>query len=533
MLGGMLNCGWIVLFFLSFCISFSLRADELQPKHVAVVYNAKSPLSKQVAQEYMRVRSIPEKNLIKLDCPIANEITRAQYDELIKLPLLREGIENRWWGNALSIGSGADRRIYAIVMMPDLPMKIKHELPVPPQGKPINQITTDRASVDSELSMLGVTSYELKGAVKNPYYNADESITDTVHSLFLVCRIDALTKETCLRMTKEPSEVEQRGLWGWAVVDRGGPYKQGDKWLDSAFDTFIKAGLPVYKDDWSKPLPKLFPLSNDTALYCGWYTTNAYGPFADPEFRFRPGAVAMHLHSYSASNFKTAGQGWSNALLERGAVATVGNVYEPFLTMTHRFDIFMDRLLKGYSLAESAWMSMPVTSWQGVVFGDPLYRPFAKMKSLDVKATPADRYFQGWWAGVIQFGDDWAQRSDRMLTAAGKANIPFLYEALGLEYLYRKEYDKAVEVLKKAFDLAKDDRTKSRIRLEFLLVERARGGKNAFVPAADKLKAAMASSRFLPALDEWYVRMVPPPPKPNPNQSAKPDAKAAAKPAKK
>ncbi len=529
----MFHRGLLVLVLLSLLYSAPVWAEELQAKHVAVVYNAQSPLSKQVALEYMKTRDIPKKNLIELDCPIANEITRAQYDEHIKLPLIRAGIEKRWWGNALSIGSAVDRRVYALALMPDIPMKIKHELPVPPQGKPINQMTTDRASVDSELAMLGVSSYELKGAAKNPYYQAEESVTDTMHSVFLVCRLDALTPATCLRMAREPAEVEKRGLWGWAVVDRGGPYKQGDQWMDAAYNTFRKAGLPVYKDDWSQTLPKQFPLSNDTALYCGWYTRNANGPFADPEFRFRPGAVAMHLHSFSAANFKTAGQGWSNALLECGAVATVGNVYEPFLTMTHRFDILMDRLLKGYTLAEAAWMSMPVASWQGVVFGDPLYRPFAKMKNLDVQSTPADRYFQGWWAGVMQFGDNWARRSERMLTAARKANIPFLYEALGLEYLYAKEYDKSVTMLKQAFDLAADERTRSRIRLEFLLVERARGGKKAFVHAADKLKTAMATSRFLPALEEWYIRLVPPPPKPAPSQPAKTDGKPAAKPAKK
>lgn len=44
---------------------------------------------------------------------------------------------------------------------------------------------------------------------------------------------------------------------------------------------------------------------------------------------------------------------------------TVGNVYEPFLGACHRFDIFVDRLLDGYTVAEASWMSMPVLSWQG------------------------------------------------------------------------------------------------------------------------------------------------------------------------
>ena len=93
----------------------------------------------------------------------------------------------------------------------------------------------------------------------------------------------------------------------------------------------------------------------------------------------------QHLHSFSASDFKIPGRGWSSALLEKGADVTVGNEYEPFLGACHRFDIFADRLLDGYTVAEATWMSMPVLSWQGVVFGDPLYRPYARMKDMDVK----------------------------------------------------------------------------------------------------------------------------------------------------
>lgn len=78
-----------------------------------------------------------------------------------------------------------------------------------------------------------------------------------------------------------------------------------------------------------------------------------------------------------------------------GAAVTVGNVYEPFLGACHRFDIFVDRLLDGYTVAEASWMSMPVLSWQGLVFGDPLYRPYARMKDMDVEPTEEDRYFQG------------------------------------------------------------------------------------------------------------------------------------------
>lgn len=169
----------------------------------------------------------------------------------------------------------------------------------------------------------------------------------------------------------------------------------------------------------------------------------------------------MHLHSFSASEFRTPGRGWSSALLEKGADVTVGNVYEPFLGASHRFDVFVDRLLDGYTVAEASWMSMSVVSWQGVVFGDPLYRPYARMKSMDVQPSEEDRYFQGWWASRSSSGP-LAGTAERLLESARKAPSSFLYEALALEYLYRKEYVQAGNMVSTALSSAPDARDHSR-----------------------------------------------------------------------
>ena len=374
-----------------------------------------------------------------------------------------------------------------------------------------NQEGKERAAVDSELALLAVGGYERKSWQVNPYFNKREDFVGSGLPSFLVCRLDGLTPDTCMRLVAEPANVEKKGLWGWAVVDRGGPYAQGDRWLDDVFERVREAGIPAYLDDWPQTLPEKFPLSRDTALYCGWYAGNANGPFSDPSFRFRPGAIAMHLHSFSAADFKVPGRGWSSALLEKGAAVTVGNVYEPFLGACHRFDIFVDRLLDGYTVAEASWMSMPVLSWQGLVFGDPLYRPYARMKDMDVEPTEEDRYFQGWWASSVQFGDRWKDRSARLMESARKAPFSCLYEALALECLYRKEPARAGELLSSALDGAADARTRARLLLEILMAERARGGNKAFLQRADGIRGLMSSSAFLPALEEWLARVAPPP----------------------
>lgn len=71
------------------------------------------------------------------------------------------------------------------------------------------------------------------------------------------------------------------------------------------------------------------------------------GPFAEEGFRFKPGAIAAHIHSFSASTLRDPVAGWCGPLLERGASATLGTVYEPYLMLTTHPDKFQSRLMKG------------------------------------------------------------------------------------------------------------------------------------------------------------------------------------------
>jgi len=123
----------------------------------------------------------------------------------------------------------------------------------------------------------------------------------------------------------------------------------------------------------------------DCALYYGWYTDKIAGPFTQPDFQFTPGAVAVHIHSFSASTLHDENAGLAGPLLAKGAAATIGNVYEPYLQLTAHLDVLNDRLLHGFTFAESAYMASPVLSWMSVMVGDPLYRPYAAWLGLDEK----------------------------------------------------------------------------------------------------------------------------------------------------
>jgi hypothetical protein len=121
----------------------------------------------------------------------------------------------------------------------------------------------------------------------------------------------------------------------------------------------------------------------DCALYYGWYAQNVSGPFNQPGFRFTPGAIAIHIHSFSATTLRDPNISWVGPLIARGAAASIGNVYEPFLQITAHLDLFNDRLIHGFTLAESAYASLPALSWMAVVVGDPLYRPYAAWLQID------------------------------------------------------------------------------------------------------------------------------------------------------
>jgi hypothetical protein len=113
-------------------------------------------------------------------------------------------------------------------------------------------------------------------------------------------------------------------------------------------------------------------------LYFGWYASEINGPFTLPDFRLPPGAIALHIHSYSAQTLRSATQAWCGPLVARGASATFGAVYEPYLELMHQPHLLLRMLARGATLGEAAYYALHCLSWQNVVVGDPLYRPFAR-----------------------------------------------------------------------------------------------------------------------------------------------------------
>jgi len=178
--------------------------------------------------------------------------------------------------------------------------------------------------------------------------------------------------------------AERDGLLGRAYVDMGGPVPEGDRWLELTARQIEALGFDLTVD--REPATLQATVRCDApVLYFGWHAPYMDGPFALPGFRFPPGAIAFHIYSYSALTLRSRTESWSGPLVDRGATATVGNVFEPYLQFTHRPDLFMSALSRGATLADAAYYALPVLSWQAILVGDPLYCPFKRSFSAQLQ----------------------------------------------------------------------------------------------------------------------------------------------------
>jgi uncharacterized protein (TIGR03790 family) len=248
------------------------------------------------------------------------------------------------------------------------------------------ELQTNAAAVDSELALLPVFGLPKGGFVPNPFFDVKKTGLvrigpELAKSMILVTRLDGPRPEDVRRMIDDSLYAEKSRLAGLAVVDTRGltdvnqGYILGDIWLRNSRDQLVKDGWTVKFDDKNEVLPATDPC-NHVALYFGWYADNATGPWVTAPDRFVRGAIAYHLHSFSAATVRSNPSNWVGPLIAHGAAASMGMVYEPYLMLTPHIDIFTKRLLAGNYFAEAAYASEMGLSWMMTVVGDPLYRPF-------------------------------------------------------------------------------------------------------------------------------------------------------------
>ena len=188
------------------------------------------------------------------------------------------------------------------------------------------------------------------------------------------------------------------------------------------------------------------------AVYLGWYSASVQGPMARDDFQFVPGAIAVHIHSFSGATLRDPHANWCAPLLAHGAAATLGNVYEPYLDLTPHLDVFIDRLRNGFNFAESAYAAEPVLSWMTTFVGDPLYRPFqdADLPPPESGMKPAIEY-AAYRKGVRAWYEKGRTEGEKQLKAsAQELQSGIVWEGLGLMQWSVPDYEAALASFRQA-----------------------------------------------------------------------------------
>lgn len=362
------------------------RADDLASR-VVILANSDDPESVQLANYYAQKRGIPAANILALAMPAAEALTWREFVDTVFNPLQAELVRRQWIdaiGMDLTDGVGrkkyviAGHKISYLVVCRGVPLKVVNDPLLPAETIPAATnpaFKTNAAAVDGELALAALSNPPLIAFVPNPLFNNDRPSALQLNQIIKVSRLDGPTLADARRLIDQAIEVESTGLIGRSYVDIGGPHAAGDRWLEESAKQLAALQFDGDVDRAAGTLPA-WARCDAPALYFGWYAGALNGPFAQDGFRFPPGAVALHIHSFSADTLRSTTQGWVGPLVARGVTATFGNVTEPYLELTHQPQLVLKALARGDTLGDAAGYAVPVYSWQAMTVGDPLYRPF-------------------------------------------------------------------------------------------------------------------------------------------------------------
>lgn len=389
-----------------------------ESRSVLILANSADPDSVAIAEYYREQRQIPAENVLLFNWPVTEIVDWKTFISQMWNPLHRRLGESGWI-NGLAEGEtdslGRDRwsifghRISYLVLCRGVPLKIasdpalvtdaevkalgvvlQRHFGFPPEQviANIDGFKKNEASVDAEFALLAWQGIvPISGIFPNVLFSKQNPTLADRQKVVRVCRLDGPSLGAVKGMIDSAILGEKLGLMGRAYIDqdgRQGGYQAGNDWLREIARTCGILGFDTTIDAVGATLAPSVRF-DAPAVYFGWWTWNVDGPFLNPGFRFPAGAVAVHLHSFSAETLRKNGSEpdsrWVGPLVSRGAACTLGNVYEPYLHFSHRLDYFFTSLANGKTFGESAYASLPALSWQAVAVGDPLYRPLRRLVS--------------------------------------------------------------------------------------------------------------------------------------------------------
>ncbi|HVU35860.1 MAG TPA: TIGR03790 family protein [Opitutaceae bacterium] len=366
----------------------SQSATDALARRVIILANESDPDSLRIARHYAAERHVPDANIIALPMSTAETITWSEFVPSLWEPLMARLVRENWIDAIpMDLRDAVGRRKYAVhghriaalVVCRGVPLRIAHDPALYVDALPFTsrpEFRTNAAAVDGELGLLSAPNHPINAFVLNPLFQNDHPRDDEKQQVVKVSRLDGPTAADAMALVDHAIEAERDGLLGRAYVDLSDRDPIGNRWLEAVAAKAADLGFETDVDRAPATMPATARF-DAPVLYFGWYAGDLDGPFTLPGFRFPPGAIALHIHSYSASTVRSTTAGWVGPFVARGVTATLGNVYEPYLQLTHRPNLLLNALARGDDLVDAAYYSLQALSWQEVLIGDPLYRPFA------------------------------------------------------------------------------------------------------------------------------------------------------------
>lgn len=351
-------------------------ASAQSAQNVLLVINEQSPDSIRVGDHYVRARSIPASNIVRIKTAAIESIGRNVFEQAIENPIAE------WIGARL-----LHDQILFIVLTKGIPIRIDGS-----GGE-----TGTMASVDSELTLLyrkmSGRPVLPQGRTANPYFLGERPIaqaprfTRLDRDIYLVTRLDGFTADDAIGLIDRGIKPVREGRivldQKATAVDRG-----GDMWLEDAGRRISEAG---HAGRVLLETTRALAATKDRVFgYFSWGSNDPANQLRDVGFPFAPGAIGGMYVSTDGRTFReppatwkpapagstTGGQSLAADLIRSGITGVAAHVAEPYLDAIVRPQVLFPAYLSGFTLAESFYLAMPFLSWQNIVIGDPLCAPY-------------------------------------------------------------------------------------------------------------------------------------------------------------
>lgn len=320
---------------------------RVSPNRVLVIFNARDPQSRSLANYYQDKRGIPYQNVIAIDCPETDEWKRSEYESILEAAVKRR--------------IAADPKIDYVVLVRGIPFRFS------------DYGSGGGYSIDSVLAAAPLP-YRPTQRMTNPYRGENARFSRATYGILLVTRLDG------------PTAADARALVDSSLKARplNGPFYMRDSFclkMDKATRALQARGMDV---EWIEGANNIaYPRyeGNRGPYMAHWGAGPHDLQYHEDEYRqlrFLPGALVELTWSMSASYLRDPkGVGNIALMTANGAAGGHGFVSEPYTDALSSPEVVLDRYTRGFNLAESFAMGSPYLNWKHVVLGDPLCAPYA------------------------------------------------------------------------------------------------------------------------------------------------------------